>query len=150
MRDRRLKSFFQRWAINTVAVLVACYVVNGVRYEDAVSLFVASLLLGILNTFLRPLLILLTLPIFLVTLGLFTLFINALLLYFTGYLLQPHFYVEDYWSAFKGALIISVVSLALNTLTGTGNSRVEVRHAGSGKKSQIGGKDDGNGPVIDV
>ncbi|MBI3875025.1 MAG: phage holin family protein, partial [Verrucomicrobia bacterium] len=94
---------------------------------------------------------LLTLPIFLLTLGLFTLFINALLLYFTGYLLRPHFYVEDYWSAFKGALIISVVSLALNTLTGTGNSRVQVRHVGSGKKNpQIGRKDDGNGPVIDV
>lgn len=151
MSDRRVRSFFQRWAINTVAVLVACYVVKGVRYEDAASLFIASLLLGILNTFLRPLLILLTLPIFLLTLGLFTLFINALLLYFTGYLLRPHFYVEDFKSAFWGALVISLVALALNTLTGTGGSRVHVRRGPPpGGGAPIGRKDDGNGPVIDV
>ena len=87
----------------------------------------------------------LALPLLLFTLGLFTLVINALLLYFVGYVLRPHFYVEDFWSAFWGALIISIVGMILNTLTGTGSSRVRIERARPKDSDR-----DGGGPVIDV
>src|SRR5262249_16648940 len=113
-------------------------------YTSLSGLLVASLLLGIFNALLRPLLVLLSLPLVIFTLGLFTLVINALLLYFVGFLVKS-FVVDDFWAAFWGALIISVVSLILNTLTGTGDSRIEFRR---GKPPP--GRGNGGGPVIDV
>ena len=142
-----LKSFLQRWLINTLAVLVAASVVNGLRYENTLHLFVASLLLGVLNTFLRPLILFLALPLLIFTLGMFTFVINALLLYFVGYILRPHFYVDDFRSAFWGALVISLISLVLNVLAGTGTSRLSFHTRRRPPESD---RDNGNGPVIDV
>ena len=133
-----------RWLTNTVAVMVAANLIKGIECKTPSGLLVASLLLGILNALLRPLLVLLSLPLVIFTLGLFTLVINALLLYFVGSLVKS-FVVADFWAAFWGALIISFVSLILNTLTGTGGTRVEFR---SGKRRS--GRGDGDGPVIDV
>ena len=141
-----MKRFIQSWAINTLAVLVAAYVVKGIHYEKPLDLVVASLVLGILNAVLRPILMLLALPLLIFTLGLFTLVINALLLYFVGFLLRPYFYVDGFADAFWGALIISLVSLVLNTLTGTGSSRVRVERRRPPPNSDRGG----GGPVIDV
>ena len=138
------KPFLQRWVINTVAVMVAANIVPGIRYETFLGLLVASLLLGVFNALLRPMLVLLSLPLVLFSLGFFILIINALLLYFVGQLVKS-FQVADFWSAFWGALIISIVSLLLNTVTGTGDSRIEFRRT----KSKSNGKD-GDGPVIDV
>lgn len=140
--------FLQRWAINTLAVLVATQVVPGIGYDrdNLASLFVASLLFGILVTFLRPLIFLLTLPLVVVTLGLFVLIINAGLLYLVGSLVKG-FQVDGFWPAFWGALVISIVSLVLNTLTGTGESRVRMRRSQPPDKPR---SDDGDGPVIDV
>ena len=137
--------FLQRWVINTLAVLVATHLVTGIDYDTVPSLFVASLLFGILITFLRPLLFLLTLPIVVVTLGLFVLFINAALLYLVGSMVKG-FHVNGFWPAFWGALVISLVSLVLNTLTGSGESRVRARRPAPGPKPPGGG----DGPVIDV
>jgi putative membrane protein len=142
-----VKKFIQSWLINTLAVLVAVYVVKGIHYEKPLDLLVASLLLGILNAVLRPLLMLLTLPLLIFTLGLFTLVINACLLYFVGFLLRPYFFVDDFSSAFWGALIISIIGLILNTLTGTGSSRLRVQ---KGSPRQGSDRDSGSGPVIDV
>src|SRR6266513_176869 len=139
-----LKAFLRRWLVNTVAVMVAANVVHGIRSESVAGLFVASLLLGILNALLRPLLWLLSLPLVILTLGLFALVINALLLYFVGYVVKS-FVVADFRAAFWGSLIISLVSLALNSITGTGDSRIEFRRS----KPRSGGGD-GDGPVIDV
>ena len=75
-----LKAFVQRWIISTLAVLVATYIVPGIEFDRLRDLFVATLVLGLLNSFLRPLLLLLSLPLVIVTLGLFTVVINALLL----------------------------------------------------------------------
>ena len=144
-RRPRAVVFLQRWIINTLAVLVATHVVSGIHYDTVPSLFVASLLFGILITFLRPLLFLLTLPLVVVTLGLFVLIINAALLYLVGSLVKD-FHVDGFWPAFWGALVISIVSLVLNTLTGSGESRVRVRRTAAGTKT-TGGDD---GPVIDV
>ncbi len=136
--------FFQRWAINTLAVLVATHTVSGIHYDTVASLFVASLIFGILMTFLRPLLFLLTLPLVVLTLGLFVLVINAGLLYLVGSLVKG-FRVDGFWPAFWGAIIIGMVSLVLNTMTGSSERR--------GRRSAPGTKpsgSDGGGPVIDV
>lgn len=142
-----LKTFLQRWMINTLAVLVAVYIVDGIHYQKTLDLFVASLLLGILNAFLRPILMLLSLPLLLFSLGLFMLAINALVLYFVGFLLKPHFHVDGAWAAFWGALVISFVSLVLNFLAGTGTARISVRRGGAKPPPD---RPDGKGPIIDV
>jgi len=123
---RGVKKFVLSWVINTLAVLIAVYIVSGIKYEKPSDLLVASLVLGIINAIVRPFILVLALPLLLVTLGFFLLVINALVLYFVGFLLRPHFYVGDFWSAFWGALIISIVTLVLNSLTGTGTSRIKV------------------------
>jgi len=142
----RLFRFLQSWVINTFAVLVAAIVLRGhIHYESLAYLIVASLLLGILNAFVKPILMLLALPLVILTLGLFTFVINALLLYFVGVLMGPHFQVDSFGFAFAGAFIISVVSITLNILTGTGNSRVTIHRRRPPEK-----KSDDDGPVIDV
>jgi putative membrane protein len=128
------KRFLGSWAINTLAVLVATQIVKGIHYQKPLDLFVASLVLGILNAVLRPILLLLALPLLVLTLGVFLLVLNALVLYFVGYLLRPHFYVMDFWSAFWGALTISVVTIVLNSLTGMGNARIKVERRGPNAK----------------
>lgn len=140
-----LKDFLKRWAITTLAVLVAAHVVPGIDYHNNwAALLVATLLLGFLNAFLRPLLMLLSLPLLLVTLGLFTFVINATLLYFVGWLVKS-FHVATFGAAFWGGVVISLVSLPLNLITGTGNARLQVRRGPPPQR-----KDDGDGPVIDV
>jgi putative membrane protein len=143
-----MKKFLQSWIISTLAVLVAVYLERHIHYQRWVDLLAASLILGILNTLVRPLLMILTLPIVILTLGLFRFVINALLLYFVGFLLRPHFYVDSFQDAFWGALIISLVSVVLNTLTGTGESRVRVQHRS--RPPDSGPDSGGSGPVIDV
>ena len=145
----KLKRFIQSWIINTLAVLVAVYIVPGIHLTDNSILtpFIVSLVLGILNAFIRPIIILLAMPLVILTLGLFMLVINALLLYLVGIVLQSHFQVDGFGSAFLGALVISIVAVVLNSMTGTGGSRVEVRR---GKRRPKSDRDDGNGPVIDV
>ncbi len=140
-----LKQFLQRWLITTVAVMVAANVIPGIEYDGLPSLLVASLLLGVFNAVLRPLLLLLSFPLIVLTLGLFSLVINALLLYFVGQLVKP-FHVDNFWAAFLGALVISLVTLVLNTVTRSGHTRIEF----SGPRRHPGRDDPGDGPVIDV
>jgi len=146
VQPNTLKTFLQRWLINTLAVLIAACIMPGIHYQGWLDLLIASLLLGIFNAVLRPVLMFLALPLLIVTIGLFTFVINALLLYFVGFLLQPHFYVSSFGAAFWGALIISFVSLILNTLTGTGGSRIRFQ----GRRRPPHDDDGGNGPVIDI
>jgi putative membrane protein len=146
---KKLLRFLQSWVINTLAVLVAWYIVPGIHLGQNSSFlapFIASLVLGILNAFIRPILMFFALPLLIFTLGLFTLVINALLLYFVGVLLTPYFQVDTFGAAFFGAIIISIVSVALNILTGTGGSRITIHRYRSPPPK----KTDDDGPVIDV
>jgi putative membrane protein len=145
----RLKEFLQRWIISTVAALIASYLVSGITYQTWVDLFVATFILGLLNTFVRPILMLFSLPLLIFTLGLFTLIINALLLYFVGFLLAPKFNVTSFGAAFWGALVITIVSLILNSVTGAGGARFKVETRKEPPPPRNRG-DDGGGPVIDV
>ena len=143
-----MKKFLQSWAINTLAVLVAVYVVPGIRFKDQ-SLwipFVTSLVLGILNAFIRPILMLWALPLLIFTLGLFRLVINALVLYFVSFLLGSYFQVDNFWAALLGALVLSIVSVLLNLLTGSTQSQFRFEH----RRRPPHGGPGGNGPVIDV
>lgn len=143
---KKLLRFLQSWIINTLAVALAVLILRGhIQYETNADLVLAALLLGVLNAFVRPILMLVALPLLIFTLGLFTLVINALLLYLVGVMLQPHFRVDSFGHAFLGALIISVISVALNVLTG--NARVKVQRRPPEPPKNSGG---GDGPVIDV
>ena len=148
-----MKLFLQRWAIHTLAVLVATQVVSGIDYDrdNWVGLLLATLVLGILNAFLRPVLVLLSLPLVLLSLGLFMLVINAFLLYLVGNLF-PSFQVDSFFpSAVLGALVISLVSTALNLLTGTGNAKVTIRRGHRRNRRGPPPADDNHGgPFIDV
>jgi putative membrane protein len=145
--QNELKEFLKRWVIGTLAVLVAAKTLPGISYDHWSDLLVATLLLGILNSVLRPLLMLLSLPLLIVTLGLFTLVINASLLYLV-HLLLPGFHVASFGKALLGALVISLVTLVLNTLTGTRQGKVFFHHRQ--RPPQRDPHDDGHGPVIDV
>lgn len=143
-----LKRFIQRWLITTLAVLVAVYIVPGIDFKgDSLwTPFVTSLVLGILNAFIRPIMMLMALPLVIFSLGLFTIVINALLLYLVGLILGDYFEVENFWKAMLGSIIISVVSVALSILTGAGGTRVHFGHRRRPPDSDR----PGGGPVIDV
>lgn len=103
-----------RWLILSLAIVVAAYLFPGIRVEGFGTALVAALVLGILNAFFRPILILLTLPINILTLGLFTFVINALLLMMTSGVIGG-LVVDGFGSALLGALIISLVSWLLSS-----------------------------------
>jgi putative membrane protein len=142
--SQTLVSFLKRWLITAVAVMLAANIVPGIHFTPG-GLVLATLLLGLLNAFVRPIMLVLSLPLLIFTLGLFILVINALLLYWVGHILR-NFQVDSFRSAFWGSLIISIVSLLLNTLTKGGGPRVEFRRGPAQRPPPR----DGGGPVIDV
>jgi putative membrane protein len=119
------KQFVFRWAVTTIAVMVASSVIHGIRYDTVAALIGASLLLGILNAFVRPILLILSAPVILLTLGFFILVLNRLLL-----LLVPSvvvgFHVHSFWSAFWGAIVISIVSWILSAFFRGSDGRMHV------------------------
>jgi putative membrane protein len=141
------KSFLQRWFITTLGVLVAAAIIRDVRSESFAALLTVSLLLGIFNAFLRPLLLLVALPLLILTLGLFTFVINALLFYSVATLVKG-FYVAGFWAAFKASLVVSVVSLLANMMLGRDEARVSAGQPNPPLPDQS--KKTGTGPVIDI
>ncbi len=142
-----LLSFIKRWLITAVAVALAAQIVPGIDCPTPMGLVLAALLLGLLNAFVRPVMLLLSLPLLIFTLGLFILVINAVLLYAVGHLLKD-FHVRSFAAAFWGSVVISIVSLVLNSLTKTNDSVVQFHR---GKPPPRRPPDDpGDGPVIDV
>ena len=118
-----MRGVLLRWLILTAAVLAASWLLTGVRVNGIFPAILAAALLGICNAVLRPLLIVLTLPLNILTLGLFTFVINALMLLLVSTVI-PGFDVLGFWTAFFGALIISVTSWLLNRFIGSAG-RVE-------------------------
>lgn len=98
-----------RWLITTLAVWVAVELAPGLDYDRWQTLVIAALVLGILNTFIKPLLTLISIPLIIITLGLFLIIINAVLLKCTAWLV-PGFLVANWLSAFAGSIIISIVT----------------------------------------
>ncbi len=103
------------WILNAVALLAVAYVLPGIVVASFWSAMGAALVLGLLNTLVKPLLILLTLPITIVTLGLFLLVLNALVFWLAGSLFKG-FQVEGFWWAVAGAILYSVISSLFSML----------------------------------
>lgn len=110
-----MKGILIRWLILTVSIIFAAYVIDGIQVTGFFSAFFTAAILGILNAFFRPVLIILTLPINIMTLGLFTFVINALMLMMASGVISG-FKISGFWSAISGSLVISMVSWALNAL----------------------------------
>jgi putative membrane protein len=103
-----------RWLTLTGAILMASYMLDGIRVSGFFSALGAAAILGILNAFFRPIALILTLPINILTLGLFTFVINAVMLKMASGVITG-FQVHGFWTAIFGALIVSLVSWALNS-----------------------------------
>ena len=103
-----------RWLVLTASIMIASYLISGIEISGFFSAFFAAAILGILNIFFRPILFILTLPINLLTFGLFTFVINALLLKMASGIISG-FQVHGFWSAVFGALVISVVNWLLTS-----------------------------------
>ena len=102
-----------RWVLTAFALWLTSQLVPGIRIGGPGSVFFAALVLGVLNAFLRPLVLFVTLPINLLTLGLFTLIINGFMLWLTSEVVRG-FEVHGLWSAVCGALLLSLISFVLN------------------------------------
>jgi putative membrane protein len=152
-QKRPLRDFIHRFLVSTFAVLIAVNLVEDITYKTWEQLLLASLVLGALNAFVRPLLLLGCLPLLILSLGLFLLVINAALLWLTGYLVED-FNVPGFWPAFWGALVISIVTIIVNRITGGGDPKLSfqrVRPAdGRSTQPRLDDDDDDKGPVIDV
>ncbi len=124
------------WLINTVALVVVANVVPGVSIRNSVVAMFAGLLLALFNFFLKPLIILITLPINVLSLGLFTLVINAFLLFLVSKMITG-FVIETFLAAFLGALIVSAINIILNTFIRPSRQvRVSVRWRGDRAEKQ--------------
>ncbi len=103
------------WVINAVALLVLPYLMQSVSVEDFMTALVVAVVLGFVNTILRPILLLLTLPVTVLSLGLFVFVINGLLFWMVANIV-PGFHVAGFWSAMFAAILYSIISWALSTL----------------------------------
>ena len=103
------------WALNALALLVTAKLIPGIAVNGFATLLLAALIIGLINAFIKPIVQLFTLPLTIVTLGLFALVINALLLALAAWIV-PGFTIAGFWSAFFGAIVLSIVSTILHMI----------------------------------
>lgn len=116
-----------RVAVNALAIVVAAKIIPGIEIHGAVSALIAGLVLGVVNAVVRPILLFLTLPLTLLTLGLFLFVLNAVCLWLTSAVVTG-FEVHGFWAAFFGALVVGAVSFLLNAfLSDAGEFQVVTR-----------------------
>jgi len=121
--------FFLRVLVNILAIVLAASLVPGVSLDGVVPAVAAGLLLGLVNAVVRPVLLVLTLPITLVTLGLFLLVLNGLCFWLVASLIRG-FHVAGFWSAVLGALVVSVVSWVLTIMVSDSGRIVVITRRG--------------------
>ena len=107
--------FLGRWLVNALAIFIVVHIVKGIEVSSMSVILVIALVLGIINAFLRPLILLITLPINILTLGVFTFFINGALFYFVSKIVKG-FMITDFWTAFWGYIFFSIISFLLSLL----------------------------------
>lgn len=100
------------FVVSTIAILITAYILPGVHVSGLLAAFVLAIVLGVINLILRPILVFLTLPITIITLGLFILVINALLILLASYIV-PGFTVDSFWWAFLFGIVLAIVSWVL-------------------------------------
>ena len=108
-------SFLLQWLVGGLAIIITAYLLPGVKLTGFFAALVTALILGLINAFIRPVLILLTLPLNILTLGLFTLVINALLIMLAAAIV-PGFTVQGFWWALLFGLVLAVINFALGAM----------------------------------
>ena len=126
-----LTPFQLHWAITALSLWVASHIFNGVRFESTSALIVSALLLGFANAVVKPLLIVLTLPLTMLTFGLFLLVINALMILLVSALVKG-FRVSGFWTAFFASIFISLLSLVFGALATGGDPSQSIQLPRSG------------------
>src|SRR5580765_4461918 len=101
------------WIINALALLLISKLIQGIQVDSVFAAFIAAAVLGIINAVLRPIILILTFPITLLTLGLFVFIINGFMLYLAGQLVKG-FYVHGFWTSVFGAIFLSLISWLAN------------------------------------
>lgn len=119
-----MPGFVIRWVINAVALLLISQVIRGIEVDGIVAALAAAAVLGVFNAVLRPVLLILTLPLTIVTLGLFALVLNGFMLYLVGSLVKG-FSVHGFWAAVFGAILLSLVSGVANAFI-SDRGRIEI------------------------
>lgn len=119
-----MHGFLVRWLVSALALWLTAAVLSGIELSGVLSVLGGALAIGIVNALFRPVLLVLTLPLTVVTLGLFALVVNALLLWFAS-VFVPGFHVAGFWSAFFGSLLLSFFTFLVNLLIGD-DGKVEV------------------------
>lgn len=114
--------FFTKTIATTLAVLFASYVLKGIHVDDPLTALLVALVLGLLNTFIKPILVILTIPITLVTLGIFLLIINILIVKWTASLVDG-FKVDGWLAALLFSLVVSFTTSLIEGILGTGENR---------------------------
>jgi putative membrane protein len=122
---KRFLILITKLAINALALLVVAGMFPGIWFDNWQATAAAAVLLALVNTYLRPAILMLTLPVNVLSLGLFTLVINAGMLKLVSWLL-PAFHVAGFWTAIGGALVISLISTLLNWFLQPGRVKVQV------------------------
>ena len=112
-----MPGFWVRLFISTCGLLIAAWLLDGVHFGGILSLLFAALVLGLVNAIVRPIVLILTLPITVITLGLFLLVLNGAMLGLAA-LLVPGFVIDGFWSALFGAIIVSVTGIVANWFVG--------------------------------
>lgn len=125
-----MKPFFLQWGITSLSLWVASYVFSGIKFADTSSLVISALLLGFANAIVKPLLVILTLPLTLVTLGFFLLVINAMMILLVSNFVRG-FSVSGFWTAFFASIFISVLSYLIGSFIGDGNPPLQPPHGGN-------------------
>ena len=105
-----------RWLLFTLAIMFVAWLVPGIGVENFQSALLVTVIMALINIFIRPLIVFITLPINILTLGIFTLVINALLFMVAGYI-APGFYVDGFLAAFLGSVVLSFLGLIINMVT---------------------------------
>ena len=128
-----LITFLLHWAITALSLWLASRVFRGISFADTSSLVISALLLGFANAIVKPLVIVLTLPLTLLTFGLFLLVINALMILLVSALVRG-FKVSGFWTAFFASIFIAVLSWVIGAfvLVGSGPDAIQMQMPGSG------------------
>ncbi len=112
--------FLLRLIINAAALAVAAHILPGIRSGgesfSIINILIVAFIFGLVNAFIKPILALVTCPFYILTLGLFTFVVNALMLLLTAWLAGPRFQVDGFWWALLGSIIISIVSAVLSAI----------------------------------
>lgn len=108
-----MRGFIIRWVINAIALVVTAAILKGMDFNGILAPFVAALVIGVLNAIVRPILIVITLPINVLTLGLFTFVVNAVMILITASVVNG-FQVTGFWAALVGAIFMSIISFILS------------------------------------